>query len=110
MTLRGCSDVFMSMCPPNRKNPYMKKIFQFIIVAVIITFSVSCREQAKVIHKGDRKIVGLNIKKDSILLSADSASWNGNFFAAGDCIGFADTYYCNYSAPSFYTSSEMLKF
>ena len=95
MTLRGCIDVFMSMCPPNRKNPSMKKTFQFIIVAVIITFSVSCREQAKVIHKGERKIVGLNIKKDSILLSADSASWNGNFFAAGDYIGFADTYYCS---------------
>lgn len=74
----------------------MKKIsFHFLIAAMTVLFSVSCREQTTAIHKGERHIVGLDIRKDSFLLSADSVSWNGNFFATSDYIGFADKYYCS---------------
>lgn len=72
-----------------------KIVFHFLIATMMILLSVSCQEQSIVIHKGEKLVTELNIKKDSILLSADSVSWNGNFFSTKDYIGFADTYYCS---------------
>lgn len=73
----------------------MNKISRFIVFVIVISqFVISCQNRQSFIHKGVKQFTSYHHKLDSVLISADSISWDGNFFATKDYIGFADKYYC----------------